>query len=377
MQAAFVAAGLLVLYVALGQNAFHGLDAYHYLAFVDRGELHNAQSVLYQPVAWGFSRLGASFGLPVYESMRLLSAIAATLGVVAVCRAARILGLADRAWLVALGCGLTPAVVHAATVLEVDAVLFGCACFAWLPFARLLRDNTVRAAIATGIATAVAAGFHAAGHLLAATLCCLQSAWGWPARRLRRTVPCAVLLALTHAGAASSLLWFGGARGQSTMATNTAALAFDAGMLPSILVHEWLLPHLPYCGLALLASYRRDTRAAAIGLIACQGGYLLVTTLVLGLFMATGPALPHGAREFGSFLLGIVVPTVVLAVQAVPRRVAIAAVAVAAVAAVLQVRLRDWPADPEGYLAGWREATRGEVVAFLADDAQEWNVGRR
>ncbi|MBK8099343.1 MAG: hypothetical protein IPK26_19715 [Planctomycetes bacterium] len=372
MRAALVAAGLLVLYVALGQNAFHGLDAYHYLAFVDAGELRNAQSVLYQPVAFCFSRLCAQYGLPVYESMRLLSAIAATLGVAAVYGVAKTLGLADRAWLVALGCGLTPAVVHAATVLEVDAVQYCCSCFAWLPFARLLRDNTIGAAVVTGVATAIAAGFHAAGHLLAATLCGLQLTWGWPTRQLRQTTSRAVVLAITHAGAAALLLWLGGAGGQSTMATNTVTVAFHAEVLPSVLVHEWLLPYLPWCGLTLLALSGRRTRAAAVGLAVCQGGYLLVTTLVLGLFAATGPALPHGAREFGSFLLGIVVPAVVLAVQVVPRKVAVAAVAVAAAAAVAQVRLHDWPADPEGYLAGWREVTRGQAVPLLVDDAQEW-----
>lgn len=45
------------LYLAMGQNAFHGLDAFSYLKFVHNGELHNQLNLLYQPLAWVFARL--------------------------------------------------------------------------------------------------------------------------------------------------------------------------------------------------------------------------------------------------------------------------------------------------------------------------------
>ena len=137
-----IALAMLVLYVALGQNAYHGLDAFSYLDMVSRGELHNELNILYQPTAYAFAKLCAAFGLPLYEAMRLLSAIAAALGVFCAHRAALQLGLAPaHAMAAALGCGLCPAVLHAATVVEVDAILFACSALAWMPFARTLRDR--------------------------------------------------------------------------------------------------------------------------------------------------------------------------------------------------------------------------------------------
>jgi hypothetical protein len=376
--ALLTAATALLLYLALGQRAFHGNDAYHYLHALDAGNLRNAQIPLYPPLGWLWSRALAICGVPLYEALRSLSAVAAALGVLAAHRAAlTLLGDRRRALLVAAGCALTPAVLDTATVVEVDAVLFACACAAWLPFARLLRGGGFGggfgAAGATGLVTAVAAGFHGAGHLLAAVLCGLQLAWGWPQRSLRATLPRMLVLAAVHAAASLVLGWLDGGGGQAAMASNTAGLGFRAAFVPHVLWHEWLLPYVPFGVLPLAALRARGLRAAALGALACLCGYLLVTTLVLGLLEPTGPALPHdGVYEYGSFLLGWTLPAVLLSIAALPLRAGAVAVAVAGVAGVWQVRAHDWPPDPDGYAAGYAEVAAAGPVHVIVDDAREW-----
>lgn len=368
------AAGLLLLYLALGQNAMHGLDAYHYLRFVQEGHLRNDLNLFYQPVAWAWVQLFGRFGLPTYEAMRALSAVGAALGVFAAWRAGLAFGLdRPRALLLAIGCGVVPAVLQAATVVEIDALLFACSALAWIPFARLLRTDRWPLAIATGAGTALAAGFHAAGHLLALVLCGLQVAWQWPERPLHRTAPRALLLASVHGGLTFGLGRLLGAAGQASMASNTAALSLPWDFVPQVLWHEWLLPYAPFCLLPFAALLRRDLRSAVVAFALCLLGYLMVTALVLGLLRPTGPALPHDAvREFGSFLLGSTVPAVLLAVLALPVRIGQVAVAVAAVAGITQVRLRDWPADPSGYDTGFRAVVADRPYQLLVDDAREW-----
>lgn len=368
-----VAIGSLLLYVALGQNAYHGLDAYSYLDMVARGELHNELNLLYQPTAFAFAKLCSVFGLPLYEAMRLLSGIAAAIGVLCAHRAALTLGLPPaRAAAAALGCGLCPAVLHAATVVEVDALLFAASALAWVPFARLLHNHGLAAAVATGAATALAAGFHAAGHLLLGTLCGLQLAWGWPARSLRTTLPRMLVLLLVHGALTLLLGKLAGVGGQATMASNTASLKFRAEFVPHVLWHEWLLPYAPFCLLPFAALRSRGLRTAAIGFAVCLSGYLVVTTLVLGLLESTGPAMPHdGVFEFGSFLLGSTLPAVMLSMLALPARGAWLATALAGFVGIAQVRMHDWPADPVGYYDGYREVIQAGKPLVLVDGARE------
>lgn len=363
----------LLLYVLLGQNAYHGLDAYSYLDMVARGELHNELNLLYQPTAYAFAKLCAVFGMPLYEAMRLLSGIAAALGVLCVHRAALTLGLLPaRAAAAALGCGLCPAVLHAATVVEVDALLFAGSALAWLPFARLLRNNGIAAAVATGAATALAAGFHAAGHLLLGTLCGLQLAWHWPTRSLSTTLPRMLAMVLVHFGLTLLLGKLAGVSGQATMASNTAGLQFRPDFVPHVLWHEWLLPYAPFCVLPFAALWTRGLRTAALGFAVCLCGYLAVTTLVLGLLESTGPAMPHdGIFEFGSFLLGSTVPAVLLSMFALSTRGAWLATAIAALVGITQVRSHDWPADPVGYYEGYREVVQAYKPLVLVDGARE------
>ena len=370
----------LLVYVALGQNAYHGLDAYSYLDMVARGELHNELNLLYQPTAYAFAKLGAALGQPLYESMRLLSGIAGAIGVLCAHRAALALGLSpSHAAAAAVGCGLTPAVAHAATVVEVDALLFACSALAWVPFAHLLRPGNIANrrqavgyAMATGAATALAAGFHAAGHLLLGTLCGLQLTWGWPARSLRTTVPQMLVMALVHGVLTLLLGKLAGVSGQATMASNTAGLTFRAEFVPHVLWHEWLLPYAPFCLLPFAALGARGLRAATLGFAVCLCGYLVVTTLVLGLLESTGPAMPHeGVFEFGSFLLGSTLPAVLLAMSALPSRGAWFATALAGILGIAQIRAHDWPADPAGYYEGYREVIQSGKPSVLVDGAHE------
>ena len=371
--ALLAAAAALLLYLALGQRAFHGADAYHYLRALQAGNLRNAQIPFYPPLAWAWAKLLCCAGVPLYEAVRSLSAVAAALGVLAAHRAALTLtGDRARALLVAAGCALTPAVLDTATVVEVDAVLFACACLAWLPFARLLRGGGAGAACATGALTAVAGGFHGCGHLLALSLCGLQLVWGWPGRRLRATVPGLLALAATHALLTLLFGWLDGGGGQAEQASNTAGLSFRAGFVPCVIWHEWLLPYVPFCLLPLAALRAPALRSAVAGLFVCLCGYLFVTTLIIGLFEPTGPALPHGACEYGSFLLGWTLPAVLLSIRALPLRAGALAVACAGVAGVWQVRAHDWPPDPDGYASGYAEIAAAGPVLVIVDDAREW-----
>lgn len=197
--AAAIAAAALALYLATGQNLLHGFDVFVYLQQVGAGDLEYWLHALYLPTAWAWSELLGGVGVEQYEALRAMSAVAAAIGVFASHRAATALGWsAERAALTAIGCATLPAVVHAATVVEIDAITFGAFATAWVPFARLLRGDRFVAAAAVGLVTGVASGFHAAGHLGAAALCGLQVTWGWPRRRLRSTLPRAAVLAAAH-----------------------------------------------------------------------------------------------------------------------------------------------------------------------------------
>lgn len=371
--ALLLALAALLVFLLLGQNQLHGIDAYQYLRSLEGGRLQHPRTFFYLPLAAAFAALLAPFGVERYEAVRALSALGAAGGVFCLHLAAQQLGLdRRRAALVALGAAATPAVLYTASVVEVDALLFGCACLCWLPLARLLRSGQLPFAVLTGACTALAAGFHAAGHLLAGSLCALVLAWDWPARSLRRSLPQALVVAGTHAGLSLLLALLTHNAAQAQMAGNTLQLGLQADLVGRVLGNELLLPYLPWLLVALWALRRRRLSAAAAMWLGCTLAYLLVTLLVLGYQRANAAWLPQGdITERGSFLLGLCAPMLLLAVQAVPLRLGVAAAVLAALSGVLQIRLRDWPDDPPGYTAGVAELERGGVILLLAD-AQEW-----
>ncbi len=369
-----IAVAFLCAYLALGQNLMHGYDAYHYMRCVAEGELHYSLHALYLPTAWSWTQLLGAIGVAQYEAMRSLSAIAAAAGVYGCHRAAIRLGLdGERAAMAAIGCASVPAVLYSATVVEIDAVEFGCFGIAWIPFATLLRHNRWSAAVVTGLCTAVAAGFHGAGNLFAASLCGLQLAWGWPGRRLAETAPRALVLAAVHLVSITSIGWLAGSAGQVTMVTNSFGLQFHLDIVLRVMWIEFLLPYLPFGALVLVGVCRRELRASTIVCLVCLAGYLVLTTWIIGFYREEGRFGPQGgAIERGSFLLGLVPPLVLLSVQALPPRLAWTAVALSALSGIVQQRLLDWPADPEGYASGWAEVSAAEPSHVLLADAQEW-----
>ncbi len=374
-----IAALALGLWLALGQNLIHGFDAYVYLRRVAAGDLHHELHALYLPTAWAWSRGLGWLGVPQYEAMRSLSAVAAAIGVFACHRAAVRLGFArERAAMLACGAASVPALCHAATVVEIDAVAFGCQAVAWMPFAALLRRGAWSSAVATGVATGVAASYHASGHLFAASLGGLLLLWHWPARR-GRTVVAAGVIAVVHAAVSVAITRVVGADEHDTMASNLFGLAFRAELLPSVFVHEFLLPYAPFGVLAFAAIVRRELRGATVAYAVCLLVYLYVTTCILGHFRDEARFGPQGRSvERGAFLLGLVVPMVTLTLAALPRRVAWAVVAVGACAGLVQQRLHDWPPDPPGYAAGWAELDAARPSHVIFADAQEWAwVARR
>ena len=361
------------VWLALGQNLIHGFDAYVYMRRVAAGDLHHELHALYLPTAYGWSKALAVLGVPQYEAMRSLSAVAAAIGVFASHRAAVRLGLdRERAAMVACGAAALPALWHAATVVEIDAVAFGCQAFAWVFFAALVRDGAWRSAAATGAATGLAAGFHGSGHLFAAALCGLLSLWHWPVR-WGFVLGRGALLAHVHVATALAITRAVGADAQHEMVTNTLGLTLRAEIVPAVLLHELLLPYAPFCVLAFAAVRRRELRGALVAFVVCLVVYVVVTVCVLGHFREEARFGPQGRSiERGSFLLGLAVPMVLLAVQSLPRALAWAAIATGVASGVVQQRLHDWPDDPPGYAAAWARLDAQQRVHTIFADSREW-----
>lgn len=369
-----VAALALLLYLALGQNLMHGFDAFYYLRDVDQGELHHPRFAFYLPVAWVWAKALGVLDVPLYEAVRALSAFAAALGVLCTQFAARRLGFSPRAELMTgLAVASLPAVVYTASVVEVDAVFFACSAACWLPFARVLTDNRIGAAIATGVATAVAAGFHASGHLLALQLAGLAMLWDWPQRRLARGAVLAGVQLAVHLVLAIAIAMVFGIGEQGEMATNTVGHAFPLDFVPYVALREWILPYAPVGVLALLALKDRNRIGAGLAYAIVLCGYVFVSTKILGYQRYAEGFLSQGnATERGSFLLALAVPMVLLLVRAAPPRLAVAAIAVGLYSSVWQVREYDWPDDPPAVSPAIdRALEKGPIAPFVADN-EDW-----
>ncbi len=373
-RAAATAAVAMCCYLALGQNLMHGFDAFYYLRDVDQGELRHPRIAFYLPLAWAFAKAMAAFGVREYEAVRALSSLSAAIGVACVQLAAQRLGLSRaRSVVAAAAVASLPAVAYSASVVEVDAVLFGCACASWLPFSRLVTSQRFAAAFATGVATAIAAGFHASGHLLALQLCGMCALWDWPQRSLRRSAGLSALLLATHLALATSIAWAFGVGEQGEMATNTVGHAFALDFVPHVAWNEFLLAYAPIGLLALLALRDRARIGAALGYLACACGYVFVSTLILGYQRYAKEFLSQGdIVERGSFLLALGAPMALLFARALPVRAAAIVVAASAAFAFVQVKQHDWPDDPPAAADAMDVVLQsGPVEPFVAD-TQEW-----
>lgn len=375
-RAAAIAAAALLVYLALGQNLIHGFDAFYYLRDVDKGELHHPRFAFYLPVAYAFAKVLSVVGVRDYEALRALSSLAAALGVFCVQLAALRLGFPRaRAFVCGAAVASLPAVMYTASVVEVDAVLFGCACASWLPFSRLVTGGAARAAAMTGVATAIAAGFHASGHLLALSLCGFCVLWDWPARPWLRSSLHAAVLLLVHLALATAIAFAFGIEEQGEMATNTVGHAFPLDFVPHVAVHEWLYAYAPIGVLSLLVLRTRRDLGTGIAFVACLCGYIFVSTKILGYQRYASDFLTQGnIVERGSFLLALAVPMALLAVRALPTRIALLAIAVSAISGAWQIRAHDWPPDPVGVEQDVAHAlTRGSIELF-AESTREWAV---
>ncbi|MGE3173728.1 MAG: hypothetical protein AB7O97_13975 [Planctomycetota bacterium] len=380
VRALAAAAAALAVFLLMAQNIVHGFDVFDYLKKIDGGDWRHSRMVLYLPLAIAWCRAFEWLGVDAYAALRALSSVGAAVGVGYAWLAARRLGLCrHRATLVAAGCVAVPSALYTASVAEVDALLFGLACAAWLPFARLVTGGGARAAALTGLVTGASAGFHAAGHLLAGALTALNLGWGWPGRGPRRTLPLSGVLAATHLLVSIGVALLGGATQQGEMVTNTVHHAFHADFVGHVLWHEWLLPYLPFALLWLVALRSRADRGAALAFAACLLGYLYLTTLILGYQRSAKDFLAQGnIVERGTFLLGLVPPMLLLALRTTPRALGWTAVAAGLLSGGVQIRLRDWPADPPGYGAGCAELQRRQAMTlFLADVHEQAWIARR
>ncbi len=373
-RAAAVALAALLVYLALGQNLMHGFDAFYYLRDVDQGELHHPRFAFYLPVAYAFAKVLAVVGVRDYEALRALSSLAAAAGVFCVQLAALRLGFdRTRASVCGIAVAALPAVMYTASVVEVDAVLFACACASWLPFARLVTGGGARAAAMTGVATAIAAGFHASGHLLALTLCGFCALWDWPRRPLLRSSLHAAVVLAVHLALATAIAIAFGIEEQGDMATNTVGHAFPLDFVPHIALHEWIFAYAPIGVLALLVLRTRRDLGAGIAFTACLCGYIFVSTKILGYQRYASDFLTQGnIVERGSFLLALAVPMALLTVKALPVRLLWIAVAASAISGFWQIRAHDWPTDPEGTEHGVAAALARGPIDLFAESTQEW-----
>ncbi len=363
----------LLLCVALGQRALHGFDALAYLQAIDAGRMHNPQSALYHPLAWTWHQLIGWTGLPLYESLRLLSALAVALGVMAARQGAIAAGFEPARALTAACMLLSlPAVLHCGSVVEIDALVFALCCLAWWPWAGALAGGGARLALLAGCCTALAALFHASGHLAAVTLCGFAFVWpsarrSWRANALR----CACLL-LAHIGVALPMMAIIGSDGHATMASNTTELAWRLDLLPGVALHEWLLPYLGASVLALLALASTTWRLTVLGMAIAVAAYLLLTARIFGALEATTAALPRGELgERGAFLLALAWPACILACTHWSLRLLWGAIATGALFATVDIWRRDWPADPPGLAAGAAALHSETPLVLLVADAQE------
>ncbi len=161
-----IAAFAVVGYLLLRQESFYG-DAPKLLESRLRGHLLYPQHLLYMPLLALVQNALAPFGVGLFAAGGVLSAVGTGVGVFAGHRAFATLGCDRRQ--AALAAGLVaacPAVVFFATVVELHGAFVAFAGVAFAAFARVVARPGNGAAVSAGVATALATGAHATGHLL-------------------------------------------------------------------------------------------------------------------------------------------------------------------------------------------------------------------
>jgi hypothetical protein len=357
-----LAVGFLICYVALARQALHGHDAYGTLRAVqtDAGEMGGR--ALYVDLARTAWKALRPLVPGVFEALRILSALGVALGVFFAHRTAIALRLERRTPWLALAFGCSPVAVYFGSTVEVDGLLLGTASAAWYGFVRLVRRPVPLRAAVLGLLTGFAACLHGGGQLLLAVACAYLAAWSLRKSRRRHSLQPA-LRAMQLAAwviAAHVLLfalagrWQDGYQAKAT--SSVLMLSQPMSRMPVTLWYEWLLPYAPFAVLWLGSFFQASTRWLAACHALCLGGYLALTNAVLSYLEPLGPDFD----ERGAFLVGICLPTIVLAIAWLRPRGRLLAVLVAAIVAVVQVRRADWEAMPLGFDKGLLEVAARE-----------------
>ncbi|MCA8943673.1 MAG: glycosyltransferase family 39 protein, partial [Planctomycetes bacterium] len=337
----------LALYVALGQDTLYGVDAWNDLRLLAGGDVRSAVHVLYRPLAAWFADLGGVFGWSLHESVRMLSAVGAALGVAFMHAASRRLLVAPSAAFVqGIWIAVLPGIWFYGTVAERHGPFFafaGVACYVtacWIRSGRTVW--TLGFALACGLAYAA----HSTGVLLCGMLVPLYAMERHRAGRPWLRDSLVALLGSAVAVFAVSRLAF--LAGQLTEATgNLQILGEYAGVAlqhvdhwPNVAWHEFLLPLMPV-SLVWLGRVRGPdglcvTTTLAVGVAV----YLMFSILILAGF----DAIEH-FDERGAYALPLAWPLTRVSAAVLGRRLALVGIGLSSVIAVAQILVHDTHRD--------------------------------
>lgn len=376
-----LAAASLALYLALAQEAFHGLDVHVHVFFLTQGHLEHPIHLLYMKLVGGVWPPLRAMGLSPHHALRFLSALGTALGVLCTHRAAARLDLTRRqAICVAALAAIVPAIVFFATVAEIHGVFAAFAGAAWWAWANLMRRITVRAGAWTGMASGLAASVHATGHLLPGVLGLAALAWWrapWrpvPSRSeevppaLRSPWPSLAAVVAVHGlvavGLALSLQPIEQSMplaGQVSFLANQFA-NFSRSPLANlwhVVRDEWLLALFPLSILGLAALGKRECRPLAIAM-----------ALALVMYLAISCVLLHDLNERGAYFLPLAFPLALLTTWSLrPLHTVLAGVAALGLA-VGQVWTHDRVIEAD-WVRGFAALVREQPVALICRDVVE------
>jgi len=368
-------AGAFVLYRLLAQNSVHTSDTLYLLWKVRHGDVNHPWHllVLYPPV-WIHALL-ARFGWLPLASVRFTMALAAALGIGCLHRAALIHG-APRATAAraALCVAATPAVFYFATIIELQALCLACTGLATWAFARVGARPVAGRALLAGCSSGFAAAVHSTGQLLPLLFVTLGVA-GWSrCSSWRRGTALSLAIGASHLLTFLALGWLARDRAHAVESTSVALLqtglsALSVTGILSTTLHEWLLPFAPFSVAALVIAGRNGCWRQLAGLLACVGGCLLITFLLLG----GEPS----AIEFGAYLLPLALPMCWLSVQgATPARFRILlTIGVIGSLSALVLHARARPVDAEFAADARRLATTQPMVILAGTDLELDSLG--
>lgn len=362
-----LAAGLaLLLYLLLGQRALHGLDVQTLVHKVAIGDLDHPYHYLYLRLVAVVADLLAPFSVPVYDATVIASALGTAAGLLflglAAARLAPVLCPTRPPVLALALVGTSPGVVFFATISEIHGVFFAFSGLSFWAAAGVVRTHSLARAISLGATTGLASCVHATGHLQWVLIALGVLVWS-PAGWRRLTAPL-LLSGILHAGVAILLAaWLRGDQALSGQTGFLLSVLPEPGrfwLLPWTLWAEWLVPFLPlsllvFCALRVPA-LRPQVWVFCISLLM----YLVVSFLLL-----------HGTTERGAYLLPLVFPAALLAMQTFSTRVLMGGLALGLALAVITVRQHDRLADPDDFGIGVAAAHDRAPLALVCSGREE------